>query len=294
MTTTHDPAWYDAQYDNRARIPEHPAILQRWAETSAAAYAAHPARLDLPYGDGPGETLDLFPAARPGAPVLVYLHGGYWRALGKRDQAFVAPPFVQAGAMVVLLDYALCPQVGIEHIVMQTVRALVWVHRHARAHGGDPRRIVVAGHSAGGHLATMLLACRWPQVGRGLPRRLVRAALSVSGVYELEPLRHAPFLAADIRLDAAAAARLSPALMPAAPGPLAAVVGANESEEFLRQNALIRERWGAASVPVCEAIADRNHMDVLHDLADPGARLHRIALDLLGLAAAGSGAQAGT
>lgn len=283
MTSARDPAWYDAQYNNRARIPEHPAILQRWAETSAAAYAACEARLDLPYGSGPGEKLDLFPAARPGAPVLVYIHGGYWRALGKRDQAFVAPPFVQAGAMVVLLDYALCPQVSIEHIVMQTVRALVWVHRNARAHGGDPRRIVVAGHSAGGHLAAMLLACRWPQVERGLPRRLVASALSISGVYELEPLRHAPFLAADIGLDAASAARLSPALMPAPPGPLAAVVGGEESEEFLRQNALIRERWGRASVPVCETLPDGNHMNVLHDLADPAARLHHIALGLLGL-----------
>ena len=285
MTAPRDPAWYDAQYNNRARIPEHPAILQRWAETSAAAYVDGEACLDLPYGDGPGETLDLFPAARPGAPVLVYIHGGYWRALGKRDQAFVAPPFVQAGAMVVLLDYALCPQVSIEHIVMQTVRALVWVYRNAGAHGGDPRRIVVAGHSAGGHLATMLLAFRWPQVEGELPQRLVTSALSISGVYELEPLRHAPFLAPDIGLDAASAARLSPALMPAPPGPLAAVVGAQESEEFLRQNMLIRERWGAACVTVCEALPHRNHMNVLHDLADPAARLHHIALGLLGLAA---------
>lgn len=286
MTTPRDAAWYDAQYDNRARIPEHPAILQHWAATSAAAYAAWPAALrDLPYGDGAGERLDLFAATRPNAPVLVYIHGGYWRALGKHDQAFVAPPFVQAGAMVVLLDYALCPQVSIEHIVRQTVRALVWVYRNARGHGGDPRRIVVAGHSAGGHLASMLLACRWPEVEPGLPERLVASALSISGVYDLEPLRHAPFLAADIGLDAASAARLSPANLPAPPGPLAAVVGADESGEFLRQAGLIRARWGASSVPICEVLPGRHHMDVLHDLADPAARLHHIALGLLGLAA---------
>jgi len=284
------PAWYDEQYNNRARIPEHPAILQRWADTSAAAYASLDTRLDLRYGDAAGEALDIFPAAGRGAPVLVYLHGGYWRALGKRDQAFVAPPFVRAGAMVVLLDYALCPAVSMEHIVRQTIRALVWVHRHAAEHGGDPRRIVVAGHSAGGHLATMLLACRWPQVEPGLPGRLVHSALSISGVYELEPLRHAPFLAADIGLDAALAVRLSPASMPAPHGPLAAVVGANESEEFLRQNALIRSTWGGRVVPVCEALPGRHHMDVLDDLIHPGALLHHIARDLLGIGAGSTAA----
>ncbi|MCA0243921.1 MAG: alpha/beta hydrolase [Proteobacteria bacterium] len=281
-------AWYDAQYDNRARIAEHPAILRRWAETSAAAYSAPAAlavRRDLRYGDGPAETLDLFPAAGRDAPLLVWIHGGYWRALGKRDQAFVAPPFVAAGAAVALLDYALCPAVRIEDIVRQTVQALAWLHRHAREHGIDPRRIVVAGHSAGGHLATMLLACQWPRVGDDLPRDLVGAALSISGVYELEPLRRAPFLAPDLRLDAAAVARLSPARLPPPRGPLAAVVGGRESEEFLRQHALIRRRWGDAVVPVCEVLPGRNHMDVLDDLIEPSARLHRLARGLLGCGA---------
>ena len=278
-----DPAWLDAQYNNRARIPEHPAILKRWADASAAAYAASDVRLNLRYGDGAGEALDVFAPSVSGAPVLVYLHGGYWRALGKHDQAFVAPPFVQAGAMVVLVDYALCPTVSIEHIVLQTVRALVWVHRHAPRYGGDARRIVVAGHSAGGHLAAMLLACRWPQVAAGLPPRLVHGAVSVSGLYDLEPLRHAPFLAADIRLDAASAARLSPALMPPPDGRLVSVVGADESEEFLRQNALIRSAWGERCVSVCETIPRRHHMDVLDELVLPAAGLHRAARNLLAL-----------
>lgn len=221
-------------------------------------------------------------ATGPDAPLLVWIHGGYWRALGKQDQAFVAPPFVAAGAAVALLDYALCPAVRIEDIVRQTVRALAWLHRQARALGVDPRRIVVAGHSAGGHLATMLLACQWPRVGDDLPPDLVHAALSISGVYDLEPVRRAPFLAADLRLDAASAARLSPARMAAPRGPLAAVVGGRESEEFLRQHALIRKRWGEAVVPVSEVLPGRNHMDVLDDLLDPSARLNRLVTSLLG------------
>ena len=137
--------------------------------------------------------------------MLVYIHGGYWRALDKRDASFVAPPFVAAGALVVVPNYALCPAASIDEIVRQQRAALAWVWRHAAAHGGDPERIVVAGHSAGGHLAATMLATDWPGVDPGLPADLVKGALSLSGVFELEPLRHAPFLAPDLQLDAAAA-----------------------------------------------------------------------------------------
>ncbi|HEY9237712.1 MAG TPA: alpha/beta hydrolase, partial [Burkholderiaceae bacterium] len=143
------PAWYDAQYNNRARIPGHPAILQHWYDESVKARETHPQMVERAYGGDPTERLDVFPATRAGAPVLVYIHGGYWRALGKRDQSFIAPPLNAAGAMVVLPGYALCPAVSVEHIVLQMVQALAWVHRHAREFGGDPERIVVAGHSAG-------------------------------------------------------------------------------------------------------------------------------------------------
>ncbi len=219
------PAWFDAQYNNRVRIPEHAAIFKHWTDASARARARHADMVEVAYGSEARERIDVFPARAAGSPVLVFLHGGYWRALDKRDQSFVAPPFVDAGALVVLPDYSLCPTVSIEHIVLQMVRALEWVYLHAAEHGGDPQRIVVAGHSAGGHLATMLLACDWPAVAPDLPADLVKSALSISGLHELEPLRHAPFLAPDLALTAAAARRLSPALMPAPPGALVTVVG---------------------------------------------------------------------
>jgi arylformamidase len=278
------PAWFDDQYDNRARIPEHPAILKNWSDSSARALERHSEMVEVSYGSDASERLDVFPATAPGSPVLVYVHGGYWRALDKRAQSFIAPPFVEAGAMVVLPGYALCPAVTIEHIALQLVRALIWVHDHAAIFGGDPRRIVVAGHSAGGHLATLLLACHWQQVSPALPVDVVKGVLSISGLYDLEPLRHAPFLAADLNLTAAAALRLSPAAM-AAPqrGVLAAVVGADESDEFLRQAALIVKAWGAQTVIACEHVAHRNHMNVLDGLADPESRTHRLALELLGL-----------
>ncbi|MDM0022031.1 alpha/beta hydrolase [Variovorax saccharolyticus] len=278
------PAWFDAQYNARAGIPEHPAILRHWADASARALGRPGWALDLAYGEDASERLDILPAAgAAGAPVLVYIHGGYWRALDKRDQAFVAPPFADAGAMVAQLNYALCPAVGIEQIALQLTQALAWVWRHAADHGGDRERIVVAGHSAGGHLAAMLLACDWQAVAADLPADLVKSALAISGLYELEPLRHAPFLAADIGLGAASARRLSPALWPApARGRLATVVGGNESEEFRRQSALIASAWGPVVV-AAETVPGRNHMDVLHEIADPHSRTHALALELLGI-----------
>ena len=281
--TQHDPAWLDVQYNNRARIPEHPQIFERWMRASALAREKLIGTLDIAYGSEPGETLDVFDARRPGAPVLVFIHGGYWRSLDKREHSFVAPAFVDAGAAVVVPNYALCPAVTIEAIALQTTRALAWTFRNIARHRGDPRRIVVAGHSAGGHLAAMLLACDWAKVGADLPADLLRCAIAISGVFDLEPLVHTPFLLGDLRLTAESARRLSPALYPPPPGTLYALAGANESEEFLRQNRLIREAWGALRVPVCETVPGTNHLDVLIELADPQARLHHLALELLGL-----------
>ncbi len=282
-----DPAWLDTQYNNRARVPDALRILERWANASALARAQSDGVLDLPYGDAPSERLDVFrTAAGKDAPVFVFIHGGYWRSLDKSDHSFVAPALVDAGALVVVPNYGLCPAVRIDDIALQLTRALAWVWRHAAEYGGDPRRIVVAGHSAGGHLAAMLLTCRWREVAPDLPPDLLRAAISISGLFDLEPMRHTPFLAPDLRLTEASARRLSPALLPAPAGHLAALVGGDESEEFLRQNALIRSAWGEAVVPVCEAIPATNHFTVLHDLADAGTRLHGLARDWLGLAPA--------
>jgi len=278
-----DAAWYDAQYNNRQRVPESTQVMARWAEASAVARQGLQGALDVAYGDDAAERLDVFAAGQPGSPVLVFIHGGYWRALDKSDQSFIAPQLVQSGAMVVVPNYGLCPAVQIEDIALQLTQALAWVWRNAAAHGGDPSRIVVAGHSAGAHLAAMLLCCRWKEVAADLPPRLVQGALGVSGVYDLEPLRHAPFLQGTLQLTPARVRRLSPAFFPRPRGPLYTVVGNRESDEFIRQNQLIRDQWGPSTVPVCETLNQRNHFDVLHDLANPAARLHMLALRLLAL-----------
>jgi len=287
MRSRHDPAWLETQYNNRARVPDHPAVLERWAQASALARRESQPLLDVAYGSGAGETLDIFLPSRPvagGAPVLVFIHGGYWRGLDKADHSFVAPAFNAQGVLVVVPNYALCPAVTVEHIALQMASMLAWVWRNVARHGGDPSRIALAGHSAGGHLATMLLTCRWKEVAPDLPPQPAAGALSISGLYDLEPLRHTPFLQGDLKLTPSSVARLSPAFFARPKGPkLYATVGLDESDEFLRQNRLIRDVWGPTAVPVCETIAGANHFTVLNGLADPAGRLHELALRLLGL-----------
>jgi len=278
-----DPQWLETQYNNRARLPDHPALFERWRQASKVARDGMVCHLDLRYGEAPLQTLDVFPAAQPGSPVLVFLHGGYWRSLDKADHSFLAPALVAAGATVVIPNYSLCPAVSVEAIALEMTRMLAWVHQHAASFGADPSRLALAGHSAGGHLAAMLLGCRWKDVDARLPLQPLQGALSISGLYDLEPLRHTPFIRDDLHLTPSSANRLSPAFFPRPKRPLYAVAGGDESEEFLRQNLLIRAQWGPTAVPVCETLSGCHHLNILHNLADPEGRLHGLALRLLGL-----------
>ncbi len=277
-----DAPWLEQQYNNRARVPDHPQYLERWARTSAQVRASEPCSIDVAYGRSPGERLDVFPSARPEGPVLVFIHGGYWRSLDKSDHSFIAPAFTRKGACLVVPNYDLCPAATVPGIVMQMVRALAWTAKHIASFGADPGRITVAGHSAGGHLAAMMLACDWTGFDAKLPARLVERALSISGLYELEPLRFTPSLQVALQLTESQVLQASPARLPApASGTLYTVAGGRESMEFLRQNELIRQAWGTQRVPVCEALPGLNHFSVLDALVEEGSRLNRLAWELL-------------
>jgi arylformamidase len=286
--SSYDPAWLDTMYNNRALVPDFADWIARWATDSALVRGTRECTLDEAYGDGPNETLDIFPGASVGAPVLFFIHGGWWRSLDKSDHSFVAPAFNDArGACVVVPNYALCPgtpeaPVTIPDIAMQMVRALSWTWRHIRDYGGDRSRITVMGHSAGGHLAAMMLACHWRSVAPDLPEALVRNALSISGVFDLKPLQHTAFLADSLRLTDADSLRASPALWPSPPRvELCSVVGADESAEFLRQNALIQQVWGHDTVPVSETLPGRHHFSALQALVEADHPAQRHALRLL-------------
>ncbi len=281
----------DALYNNRLRVPGFSGIVAAWAERSAAFRArllrAGRAHLNLPYAGGSTETLDLFHPAKPrtDGAVLVFIHGGYWRSLDKADHSFVAEPFVDTGFTVAVPNYALCPgttktPVSIELIALQMAHAVAWVRRKT----GRP--VVLAGHSAGGHLVAQLMHCRWAEVDSrlaGSARPVLAGGVAISGLFELDSVRRTPYLNSDLLLTPESVPRLSPARWPAPKGvgPLLAMVGGDESPAFLAHNQLIRQAWGAAAVPVCEALSGLHHFSVLEAFAQPEHRAHQLALALL-------------
>ena len=279
--------WHDRMYNNRALVPDFADHFAHWQNASVQARAQLQCVLDVPYGEGLGETLDIFPAQDANAPVVIFIHGGYWRSLDKSDHSFVAPALRDMGACGVVVNYALCPgtaeqPVTIPDIALQMAKATAWVWRNIAQHGGDRSRISVMGHSAGGHLAAMLLGCHWKQVGRDLPAGLVRKAMSISGLFDLEPLRKTPFVQGDLRITPAHVRMASPAKWPRPRhGVLYTVAGGDESPEFLRHNRLIHQAWGPKTVPVCEDLAGLNHFSIVTDLTRPGTRLNALARQLI-------------
>jgi arylformamidase len=268
-----DPAFLSREYNNRELFPDHPRHFARWSDNSAHARSTMTCHLDRVYGTSPGETLDIFPARKGDGSALMFIHGGYWRSLDKRDFSFLAPAWVDAGVSLVVVNYDLCPKVSVERIVQQVLAASVWLYRHAEQYGMDEDRLYVSGHSAGGHLAAMMLAALWPVMDRSLPRDLYKGAVAVSGVYDLRPLVNVDWLNGDLRLDEASALRLSPAyLPPATRAPLALAVGGLESSEFKRQNALLAQRWKPV-LATSIAMPGTDHFTVVDGLADPANAL---------------------
>ncbi len=258
----------------------------RWAEERSKASLrvrkTLKSWLDVPYGNSPRQVMDIFPADKPAAPVLVYIHGGYWRGGDKKDNCHFVEPFVRAGATVVLLEYDLCPSVTVAEIVRQMRSAIAWVYGHISEYGGDPSRLYISGLSAGGHLVAMALAHDWEK--EGLPRNLIKGAIAISGVYDLDAVLHIN-INEEVRLNPETARENSPFLHPPLPcAPLIVAVGGGEprgwrqmSEDFF---ALCKERGVE-----CEylEIPDAHHFAMSARLAEPEGPLARAIFKQMGL-----------
>ncbi len=273
-----DQAALDSGYDARASVGDYEAEIDAYRTRSLAARRALPMQPDLVFDPASDCMLDWF-AGASGGPTFLWVHGGYWRALTKADQSCVAPGLVAAGVHVAVMDYALVPASDLDGIVRQVRTACAWVAAHAAEQGADPGRLFVGGSSAGGHLCGMLLAGGW-HAGYGLAPDAIRGALTLSGLFDLEPVRRS-FVNGWMGLDAAAARRNSPIhLIPKRPPAprLLASYGGLETSEFMRQTEAYAAAWAAAGhdaqvVPQ----AGHNHFDIVGALGDPGEPLCRAA-----------------
>jgi arylformamidase len=278
-----DSAFYSREYNNRVLVPDHPRNLERWSRDSEHARATMTSHLEQRYGDSAGETMDIFPARKGDGSCMMFIHGGYWRTLDKKDFSFLAPAWVDAGVSLAVVNYDLCPKVTIEEIVRQMLRASRWLWLHAEEYGMDEDRLYVSGHSAGGHLTAMMMAAVWPAFDRRLPKDLFKGGLAISGIYDLRPLVQVDWLSGDLRLDQEAALKVSPAFMPAATrAPVITCVGSDESSEFIRQNALLGERWrGAFAGDI--AMPGTHHFSVVDGLGTQSSALFTGARRLMKL-----------
>jgi arylformamidase len=265
----------DAQYNAGAAVADSAERLRMHGERSAEARARLRCIEGISYGPTLDETLDVFPAEGPASPVFVFIHGGYWRRFAARDYHLVALGLVPLGITTVCVDYSLCPKVTIDEIVRQCRAAVAWTLRRIGEHGGDPARVAVGGHSAGGHLTAMCLAARWDE-DYGLARDPLAAAVLVSGIYDIEPLRNS-YLQPSIQLDDGIVRRNSPmfGVRPCAT-PALVTWGADESAEFARQATQYHAAWqGAGNRGELLPQHGNNHFTAIDGLADPGSTLSR-------------------
>jgi arylformamidase len=263
------PLDLEVEYNNRARVPEHPAVMSGWAADAAAYRAARPdAQLDHAYGQGERHRYDLFPALtpRPGAPVLLFIHGGYWQALDKSWASHMARGANAHGLDVAVMSYDLCPAVQLGDIVDQAILCAREIHSHTG------RMVLPFGHSAGGHLAACLAGANWSWIGE--PKPIIAAAMPISGLFHLSPLLQTSVNKA-VGMDVAAASKLSPLVWtPRAGIKVTAVVGGDESSEYHRQTRALVDCWGAVGAETKEIVVpDANHFTVILPFSDPQSDL---------------------
>ena len=272
----------DAQYDLSRSVPDVEVYSEFYMRESEALRAEREHRMGLRFGPTLAEYVDVYPAGE-NAPILVYVHGGYWARRTAEEFGFVARGPGDRGVATVVTNYALCPAVTMDEIVRQTRAAVAWTYNNARSFGGDPDRIHLAGHSAGAHLVAMSLTTDW-EGEYGLPRGFIGSATVVSGIFDLAPLPYT-FLQPKLQLTWDAVLRNSPALhLPATAPPLLATYGSLEPPELVRQTEDFASAWREHGLGAESAVLEgKNHYDVVDGFLDPESLLLSRILERVGV-----------
>lgn len=279
------PEQFDSEYNLRAGRPDYEVtVIPDWQDRSIAARDSLGAKLDIRYGEGERQLLDLFSCGAPNAATLVYVHGGYWQRGDKSIYSFIAPPFVEAGVNVVVLGYDLCPTVTITRISEEAREALRFLWLEANDLGINKDRISVMGHSAGGHITQMMMATDWPSFDATLPKELVKSGIPVSPLSYLEPVRLTEALNAGLRMDPQEAHDQSPMTEhpPVTNAPQLVVVGGAETSEFHRQMNMYVDAYKSTEREINSyVVPEVDHFDELNVLSDPSSEFFKKSLALI-------------
>jgi arylformamidase len=281
----YDQKALDAEYNNRAKVPDVERYKDAQAKGSDEAQRRFECRRDVAFGPGATERLDLYlPNGAGPHPIHVFIHGGYWRSNHKEEFGFTALPFVPHGAIVAVIEYALIPSIDLAELIRQCRAAIAWTWRNASTFGGDPARITVSGHSAGGHLTAMMMATDWPDFAADLPADLVKAGCGISGIYDLEPIRLS-FHNEILGFTAETVQRFSPVLLPPkSRGPLLLPVGGLEGYEFVRQSEDLAAIWRGIGIDArAWVMPGHHHFSTINEYLKPESELARAVRAQMGL-----------
>lgn len=284
----YDQVALDTQYNSRGTVADVSMYLQAYAEQTRQAKRALVCIENLRYGSGADDRLDIYPvatsagwAAGGGSPVMVFLHGGDWRALSKEDGGFAAQAFVAAGVMYVALDFSLVPSITLPAMGEQVRRALHWLYLNVAAHGGDPDRLHIAGHSSGANLVGQLLMTDWVTAFNA-PADLIKSAVLISGLGDLEPVRLS-FRNQQLHLSPADVAQASLIRrQPGMPCPMLVLVGERETDDYRLQSRELADFWRAhGNSATLFELKDRHHFDALLEWADPASAVFAAHIGLI-------------